>query len=201
MRDDELSEEEMIERFKSEEVLPEAPPDLAAQIWAEISPGLRPHTRPAYRRWLFRWQKPLVAIAACLLLFFTFTAGRVWEQQRHVKQTSEQRTAERILLIGVADHLERSERFLVELRVSGAANPELASTANELLNDNRLYLQSAIFTRDADMTSVLDRLGRVLVEVAHGQPMSMPGLVQKDWRLGDLLQAIRAEQRRTPVRT
>ena len=196
-----LSEEEMLRRFKAEERSVEIPPELSARIWAEISPKLQVYDKPKHAWWPLLRFKPVIAIAASLV--FSFVAGRLWERS-HQPQANRvaQSTADRILLTAAADHLDRSERFLVELRMSREPSPELVRTARDLLNDNRLYQQTAVFANDAGMADVLDRLGRLLTEIAHSEPGSntVPGLTQDDFQLNDLMRAIRTEQRRTPMR-
>jgi hypothetical protein len=77
-----------------------------------------------------------------------------------------------ILLVAVGDHLERSQMALVELVNAGdAPSVDISSEqawARDLVSQNRLYRQTAAETGDAAMTSVLDELERVLVEVANG---------------------------------
>ena len=205
---EQFSEEEMLHQLRAEEVTPEAAPDLSARIWAGISPQLQPYSRPqrAWRRLL--WGKPVLAMATSALVILSFVAGRIWEKAQESKSAAvrsgalAQSTADRILLTAAADHLARSERFLVELQMAKESSPALVQTAGELLNDNRLYKQSAEYANDGAMADVLDRLGRVLAEVVHGERSADAGPVfaEDDRRLDGLVRAIRAEQRRSPVR-
>ncbi len=194
-----LSEEEMLRRFKEEESPIQETRDLADRIWREISPQLQPYKKRR-RVWEWHvWWKPGLAIAMTALLAVAFWAGRVWESRHKADQSlAQSEAAERILLTATAEHLERSERFLVELKISGGGNAALAEQAKELLADNRLYQQSAAFAHDRPMTDTLDRLGRVLAEVADDQQGDFS---EVEWRLDDLVQAIRTEQRRSPVKT
>ena len=78
-----------------------------------------------------------------------------------------------MLLVAVGDHLERSQMVLVELSNAGA--PEHGSldisyeqrAAEDLLESNRLYRQTAASAGDTATASLLDDLERVLLEVAH----------------------------------
>jgi hypothetical protein len=109
-----------------------------------------------------------------------FWAGRLFER-RHETNLAWQAPASqasRVVLLVVRDHLDRSERLLVELdhaghlaRVDGGP---LTREAAELLEDNRLYRQTAVTSRDPALAQLLDRLDRVLVEVAH-EPASLHG--------------------------
>jgi len=202
---EQFSEEEMLQQLKADETTPEAAPDLPARIWAGISPQLQPYGRPN-RAWRPLRARSVLAMVASVLLVLSFVAGRVWEKAQQPKSVAVRSdvlapsTADRILLTATADHLARSERFLVELQMSRESSPALVQTARELLSDNRLYKQSAAYANDAAMADVLDRLGRVLAEVVHGErgAAAVPDFVE-DGRLDNLVRAIRAEQRRSPV--
>jgi hypothetical protein len=50
----------------------------------------------------------------------------------------------------------------------------LAREAADLLEDNRLYRQTAATSRDPVLAQLLDRLDRVLVELAH-EPAAIEG--------------------------
>ena len=79
---------------------------------------------------------------------------------------------ERIILVTVGEHLERSQMLLVEIMNADGKGPTDLSTeqqqARDLLDANRLYRQSAQRTGDPAITRTLDELERVLVEVANG---------------------------------
>ena len=78
---------------------------------------------------------------------------------------------ERILLVDLGEHLDRSQMVLVELVSAddsgGSVDISLEqSRAEQLVSANRLYRQTAASTGDAGMASVLDELERVLVDIA-----------------------------------
>ena len=81
---------------------------------------------------------------------------------------------ERVVLVAVGDHLERSQMFLIEIMNSdpsgqnGIARQQ--ELARNLLDDNRLYRQSAQRSGDPEVARVLDELERVLVEIANAPP-------------------------------
>ena len=133
------------------------------------------------RRWTrFAW----VAATAALVVMAFFTGRFVHQRDQ---QSASQRTAsdeasrastqdalvrERVLLIAVGDHLERSQMVLVEL-----AHAETRGTldisaerqlADDLVASNRLYRQTAQQMGQANVAGLLDELERVLVEVARG---------------------------------
>jgi hypothetical protein len=79
---------------------------------------------------------------------------------------------ERVLLVAVGDHLDRSQMVLAELSNApdGKGKIDISSEqqiAQDLIDDNRLYRQTARSTGDTAVASVLDDLERVLVEVAN----------------------------------
>jgi hypothetical protein len=78
---------------------------------------------------------------------------------------------ERILLVDLGEHFDRSQRMLVELAsaddTAGSVDMSLEqSRAEQLVAANRLYRQTAASTGDAAIASVLDDLERVLVDIA-----------------------------------
>jgi polyhydroxyalkanoate synthesis regulator phasin len=88
------------------------------------------------------------------------------------KNRNNQQIRERILLVAVGDHLERSQMVLAELdnAPDGKGKLDISDErrmAEDLLDDNRLYRQTARTTGDNSMASVLDDLERVLLEIAH----------------------------------
>jgi len=79
---------------------------------------------------------------------------------------------ERVLLVAVGDHLERSQIILVELANAHTHGQldisEERQSADDLLASNRLYRQTAEQLGNANVAGVLGELERVLVEVARG---------------------------------
>src|SRR5260221_676848 len=86
---------------------------------------------------------------------------------------------ERILLVAVGDHLERSQVILLELLNADPQAPLDVTgeqrSAQDLLASNRIYRQAAMRTGDAGVAHVLEELERVLVEVASGPSELGPG--------------------------
>jgi len=135
----------------------------------------------ADRRWTrFAW----VAATAALLVMAFFTGRFVHQRDQ---QSASQRTAaaeagrarsqealvrERVLLIAVGDHLERSQMVLVELAHAETRGSLDISAERQLADDlvasNRLYRQTAQQMGPANVAGLLDELERVLVEVARG---------------------------------
>src|SRR5262249_50448916 len=81
---------------------------------------------------------------------------------------------ERVLVMAVGEHLGRSEMILVELTNAVPAGNQKhiniagdQRRAEDLLQENRLYRQTALEQGGAWVASVLDELERVLIDVAH----------------------------------
>jgi hypothetical protein len=144
--------------------------EYGAQIWQSIQGSLQSY---GPKRRLFYW--PQLAYAAACLLFLAgaFWAGRFWEHahSKPLVATSEQQTRERVVLFVLDNHLDRSERLLVQLNHAGGQGnyvdlPQQAE-AQQLLSDNQLYRQSAAQANDPLLNAALDHLERVLLEVAN----------------------------------
>jgi hypothetical protein len=88
--------------------------------------------------------------------------------------------AERILLVAVGDHLDRSQLVLAEIVNSndpGKGKLDIRyeqKLAADLVDANRLYRATADSNGDRATSSLLDDLERVLVEIAHS-PSDLSG--------------------------
>jgi hypothetical protein len=161
--------------------VPERGEDYGAEIWARIQPKLEaPEPRP-WRRRLFpivTWPRLAMAGGAAAIVAAAFAAGRYWsapvapaapvESSRAAVPPESAR--ERILLVAVGEHLDRSRVLLTEIATSnggGAADfPLEQATAADLVATNRLYRQAAVQNGDPAVAAVLEDLERVLVEIA-----------------------------------
>jgi hypothetical protein len=153
--------------------VPERPADYGHAIWKRMEPRLAIRRRTPIRLW---W---IWVPAMAVLLLGAFLAGSLWQRAGGpgvAKNQSNEKIRERILLVAVGDHLERSQMVLAELDNApdgppdGKGKLDISSErrmAEDLLDDNRLYRQTARTTGDNSMASVLDDLERVLLEIAH----------------------------------
>jgi hypothetical protein len=161
----------------------EAPARDAAyghRVWESIANSL-----PGYesRKSWFRgalWPALSYAVAGIVLVVSAFLGGRLWEHrhaqtvaQNHAQQ-HEQIVAQpdqRVLVVVLSDHLDRSERLLVELNHADPDNGKVASPlrdqARSLLPANRICRQNAKQDDDRALSAALDRLDRLLVELAN----------------------------------
>jgi hypothetical protein len=154
---------------------PEPParePAFGKRIWQSIQGSLRPYPATPKRRH-FSWPGFVLAGACLLGLAAAFFVGALWQRWRiHPSEAaSSPQAKERVVLFILNDHLDRSERLLVQLGHAGDENgdpdPSLQTEARQLLPDNRLYRQTLSGGRDPMMAAALDHLERVLLEVAN----------------------------------
>jgi hypothetical protein len=164
--------------------VPERGAAYGEAVWQRIERRLGARKR----RVAFTWWIWAPAMAALVLA--AFLAGRFSHRaDAPATAASTQQVRERILLVAVGDHLERSQMVLAELSNAPDQKGKLdisdeRQMAEELLDDNRLYRQTARTTGDTAVASVLDDLERVLIEIAHS-----PSEVSAD-QLADLRQQI-----------
>ena len=134
-------------------------------------------------RWRTQWG-PVWALATAALVIAAFLTGRMVEHRARPSAVATTRSAqpvdaaaaasvrERVLLVAVGDHLERSQIVLVELANAHTRDALDISTerqsADELLASNRLYRQTAAQIGETGVADLLDDLERVLAEVANG---------------------------------
>jgi hypothetical protein len=173
--------------------VPEPPPAFEQLLWQRISPALRSAIVP--RRW---WQSWALAPGLACLLVVSFFVGR-WSMDRpRGRQLAGGITdlaggisdsgRERILLVALGDHLERSQMVLVEIANSkpGSASAfHLAQQrAQDLVGENRLYRQTALLSGDTEFADLLDELERVLTDIANRpSDLSSPELEQIQRRI------------------
>jgi hypothetical protein len=147
--------------------VPERPNSYEDEVWNRLAPALN---RP--QRWRRVW---LMAPALAAMLIVAFAAGMLIEHNRSVRR---ERTRERVLLMAMSEHLERSQVLLTELLHANPArfNPEPErEQARDLLNENRLLRQSALQLGRGSQAAVLDDLERVLLSVANAPEQAGPG--------------------------
>ena len=164
--------------------VPEPGDDYGQRVWQQISPRLPVKRRGWWRFFLaepgpVRWFEPrriaaLGAVAA--LLVAAFLAGRISGPRNGPAPVMDAgKVRERVLIMAVGNHLGKSEMMLVEL---ANTEPQTAKQkrvdisgeqrrAEDLLEENRLYRQTALEQGDAALANVLDELERVLLDVTH----------------------------------
>jgi hypothetical protein len=181
------------------------------RVWAALASSLEPY--PARKRAGLRltlWQGLAYAAACAVLVACAFYAGRQWEHRQPpvVAHVAPHPAAKQpVVIVVLGDHLDRSERLLVELKHTDADNEQMAvplrDEARTLLAANRVCRQNAKKSDDPALTKALDRLDHLLAELASQQDGLDPATIerlQKEMNQGNLLFEVRVLRTRIPDR-
>jgi len=162
--------------------VPDPGENYGQRVWAAISPRLPERRPPSWKNWWEGFFAPrrLVAVAAfATIIVAAFLAGHYWWHPQPgstpVESVDTAKVRERVLVVAVGNHLNKSEMFLIELSNAqpNSAPGKLVNIsaeqhrAEDLLEENRLYRQTALNEGDQVMASTLDELERVLLDVAN----------------------------------
>ena len=168
--------------------VPERASDYETQLWSTLRPRVEqvaPRKRSFWtsalqpRRWATAGALAAIVIAA-------FLAGRYMPRGEKgigpgtqvVNKIPPKSGSDRVLMVAVGDHLDRTEMILVELENTRAEGKIDISAerdlAQNLVNENRLYRQTAQQSKDPELAGVLDQVERVLIDIAH-HPDSVSG--------------------------
>ncbi len=200
--------------------VPEPAEDYEARVWDRVSwrmRGERKRTASAWTKWL----------AAAAMLAVAFLGGLLWNRGNTgpvqianqpsttpsgvepATAASTQQQRDRILLVVVGDHLDDSERMLIELTNLTAKTDVDVTTeqqrAEELLVSNRLYRRTALDRGEDRVATLLDELEPVLMQIAHGPTQMTPEELQKVQKRVETkelvfkLRVLRADVRATAV--
>jgi hypothetical protein len=187
------------------EPLPDAPVGFEREMWARLEPHI---ARSAFRQsgevrlepdttyrafWRFEFPRWALAASAAALAVASFWLGRVWDPAPApvASVNGGQAVGERMLRNEVEEHLERTQRVLLELAnaddsapVALAGNREHAA---DLVAAGRLYRRSVEDIGDAETRDLLEAVERVLVEIANGPEIeSSNDLSEVRARISDL---------------
>jgi hypothetical protein len=164
--------------------IPERGPAYGSEVWNRIRAEL-PELTARQQSWLTMPRWAWAGVVAALLVV-VFLMGRYSSKRPSSNNVASspgsttvfppQQVRERVLLLAVGDHLDRSQMLLMELsHASGPGEIDISSEqqhAIELANANRLYRTTAQQVGDASIATLLDELERVLLQVGH-QPSSI----------------------------
>lgn len=166
-------------------VAPDRDAHYGERVWASIAAALPVYSAPVHEPsrswakmfWSGWWGKGLGYAVACTLLVSTaFYAGRQWEQrkQQPVATTQPVKPAQArqpIVVVVLDDHLDRSERFLVQLKHADVDSTAMVSPmrdeARSLLLANRVCRKNEAQANDPELTTALDHLDSLLAEAAN----------------------------------
>jgi hypothetical protein len=155
--------------------VPDPGEDYGARVWRQIAPRL-PEKRARWWQTFFVPQRLAVVGATAALVIAAFLIGRISVVNNGTENAAADPSTvrERVLVVAVGQHLGKSEMVLVELsNAQPASGQKLINIAAEqrraenLVEENRLYRQTALQSGDKAIASTLDELERVLLDVAN----------------------------------
>jgi hypothetical protein len=173
----------VLDRVTAPEV-PDPGDDYEGRVWSRLQWRMRVEKKQQKHGWM-KW----AAVAAVAML--AFIGGLLWKREAapvsQVAQTTSttkqpdnpttpastsQQQRDRVLLVVVNDHFDRSERILVELTNLTPKNDTVdidaeRAVAEELLTSNRLYRRTALDRGEESVATLLDELEPVLLQIAH----------------------------------
>ncbi len=181
---DEMARIELVFSALSALAVPDPGAEYEHRVWQQIAPRLT--EKPASSRWweaLFAPRHLATVGALAAVIVGAFLLGRITRHdQPGAAAMDAGRVRERVLIVAVGDHLGRSEMVLMELEnaqpaPSGQRLVNISATqrrAETLLEENRLYRQTALREGDQGMASTLDELERVLLDIANSPDAVTP---------------------------
>ena len=151
-------------------VAPELPDHFERTVWAKLEPSLR-RDRRSWLSWIFSPVPLALTAAVVVLVVGSFYAGRITSPVSGPAPAaaSADQVRERVLLVDLGEHLDRSQMVLVELASADMGSLDMTDErdrAEQLVAANRLYRRTAERTGDAGLGDLLDELERFLVEIA-----------------------------------
>jgi hypothetical protein len=160
--------------------VPERGESYGGEVWERLAPALpvrdaAVHRFNSPRLWL-RWAIAGPVLAA--LVAVAFFAGMLTQRNGAGLPGISPKSSERVLLIALGDHLDRSQIVLAELANAAPGTLDMheeRAAARDLLNENRLFRQTAAGAGDSSQGALLDELERVLLDVANGPSTLSPG--------------------------
>jgi hypothetical protein len=167
---------------------PERDERYGLEVWQRIRPELPVGPPP---RSPLGWVSRALALQLALgaLIVVAFVAGREWPRTETARMVPAARqpaaagvpgstdAADRIRMAAIGDHLEQSERLLIDFVNAGGPVVDVSSQqalAADLVDANRFYREAATSAGDETVADVLDALERNLIEIAHGPSTLSP---------------------------
>lgn len=142
--------------------VPERGAGYGGEVWTRVLPHLPQKSNK-------RWAWLLMVPAFASLLVVAFLIGRSSKEQ-----PIPEKARERVLLLSMSEHLERSQIVLAEVENAGDLTEE-RDRARELVGANRLLRQTAERLGDRKDAAVLEDLEHVLLEVANAPDQPTTG--------------------------
>lgn len=165
-----------------EPAVPERGDQYGLEVWQSIRHRLPEPDTSGWRGWV-AWRPMALGAAAALVLVAAFVTGRLSGPAPAVAPAVADAGAPaagarvRVMHAAIADHLERSERVLLDVANAHGAAVDISSEqswAEDLIDSNRLYREAALQAGDRATAAVLDDLERSLLDVVHGPSTLTP---------------------------
>jgi hypothetical protein len=194
---------------------PQRDESYGGRVWAAIAPALPRYEleKKSWLRGVGLWRGLCYAAACSLLLSGAFFSGRIWEQHKQPHTVAVSKPApqiapspkQRVVVVVLGDHLDRSERLLVELKHADAESTEtiapLRDEARTLLAANRSFREEAAQADDPELATALKHLGELLRELADqpgGLNAEAVSKLQNEMKSDRLLFEVRVLRSRNP---
>lgn len=147
------------------------------EVWQRLRAEL-PSRRDHW--WRLHLRAASAMAAALALSAGAFVAGRHWPVRPSSPATAITSALlpgadERVRAAALSDHLDRSERLLVELANGGGAADIQHAGIPDLVDNNRILREAAFEAGDVDVAGVLDDLERALLDLEHAPAPLTPG--------------------------
>ena len=147
------------------------------EVWQRIRQQLPEQEHVGWFAWM-NWHRSALAVAAAALIIVA-GAGRAWTTRRPAAvapaavaaDTTPADVSERVRLAALGDHLDQSERVLLDVTNAQGKSIDVSAEqawAASLIDANRLYRDAARHAGDDDVASLLDELERGLLDIVHG---------------------------------
>jgi len=152
------------------------------EVWQRIRPQLPP--RDSWSIFLrVRWSTLTMGAAVAVLAIAAFIAGRYWPTKEQPASVPMQAgnsglgSDARARTVAIIDHLERSERVLLDLTNADGPDVDVSEEqawAADLVDANRLYREAATQAGETNTALVLDDLERSLLDIVHAPSTLTP---------------------------
>jgi len=152
------------------------------EVWQRVRPLL-----PAREHWSrflrVRWNTLTMGAAVAVFAIAAFIAGRYWPTKEQPASVPMQAgnsglgSDARARTVAIIDHLERSERVLLDLTNADGPDVDVSEEqawAADLVDANRLYREAATQAGETNTALVLDDLERSLLDIVHAPSTLTP---------------------------
>lgn len=162
--------------------VPDPGEDYERRVWQQLA-GRLPEKPSHWWKELFVPRRLIAVGAVAAAIALPFFAGRITTRHEPASPSLDAgKLRERVLVVAVGEHLGRSEMVLMELENAqpaqhGQKSVDMSAAqrrAEDLLEENRLYRQTALRQGDQGMASTLDELERVLLDIANSPETVTP---------------------------